>query len=59
MGKQATPRDVQSYASDFNDIISRFVDYVQSTRECEGAMDDMCLPLKRLLMECMYILARY
>ena len=51
IGKQATPRNAQSYCSDFNKIFDRFMDYIRSTREEDGMIADITYPLKLLLVE--------
>ena len=52
VGKQATPRNVQSYCSGFNIILDRFMDYVRSARGADGAIGDIAYPLRLLLVEC-------
>lgn len=53
IGKQASPRNVQSYTSGFNGIINQFVKYIQSARDESGTIADCSLPLRKLLMESM------
>lgn len=47
-GKQATPRNVQTYSPAFNDIFQRFAKYIKSM---QGEEFDMILAIKLLFVE--------
>ena len=52
VGKQATPRNVQTYTTSFNKIFDRFMEHIRTSRgENGGMIDDFAYPLKLLLTE--------
>ena len=52
IGKQATPRNVQTYHTGFNATFERFMDSIRgSLRSKDGVVEDVTLPLNLLFME--------
>ena len=55
LGKQTIPRNVQTFHEGYNNIIHRFTKYIKSSRMEDGAMNDISLPFRRLLVECKFV----
>ena len=53
VGNQTKPRNVFSYTAGLNDVTVRFTNYLRSARDENDTIGDICMPLRRLLMECM------
>ncbi len=51
VGKQTTPRNVQSYCGGFNTIFGHFMDHIGTARGEDGLMGDIVIPLKLLFIE--------
>lgn len=56
IGKQTLPRIVQSYIPGMNSIISNFVDYMRASRNEDEMIDDIAIPTRMLLVECMTVM---
>ena len=54
ISKQIKPSNVQSYAPGLNGVATYFTNYLKSVRDENKRISDICVPLRRLLMESMY-----
>ena len=55
VSNQIKPSNVHSYVRGLNGVAIRFTDYLKSVRSEEKRIDDITLPLRRLVLESMYI----
>ena len=46
---QIKPSNVQTHTSGVSDVIASFVDYIGSTRDGDGRISDIKMPIRRLI----------